>query len=115
MRVERKTKQRLQIYVPWHSHSAGKIDLSTLNSHLSTESDSGTVFGEPAFRFDGGGAAHAGSGDGLTINVVNAISRHVDAGDVGLNLRSVERLEIAVFVNGERRRKRLGVRKVTDG
>ena len=73
------------------------------------------VLGEPAFGFDGGLTTHAGGRDRLAENVIRTIARDVDAGDVGLHLRSCMRLEVTAFIHLERRGKRPGVGNMADG
>ena len=46
------------------------------------------VLGEPAFRLDGGLAAHARGGDRLAVDVVGAVARDIDPGKLGPHLRS---------------------------
>ena len=72
------------------------------------------VFGQPALRLDRSRTAHAGGGDRLAVDVVGAVARDVDAGDVRLNLRAVHGFEVAVLVDLERRREGLRVRHVAD-
>ena len=53
---------------------------------LGNQSGLPAVLGEPALGLDRRGAAHAGGGDGLPVNMIRAIARDVDAGDIGLHL-----------------------------
>jgi hypothetical protein len=73
------------------------------------------VLGEPPLGFDRGGTAHAGRSDGLTIHVVGAVAGDVNSWDFRADVRAVVRLEIAVVIDFERRRKRFRVRHVSDG
>ena len=73
------------------------------------------MFGEPAFRLDGCLAAQAGGGDGLAIDVVGAVARDINAGNVGLHLGTGDGLDVAALVHCDRGRERAGVWHMADG
>ena len=81
---------------PTTIHLRSRTD--AMSSHPYLKPPRRSVTGEPAFRFNGGTATHAGGSDGLAIDVVRAITRDEDARNLGAD-RVRPGNEIAAFID----------------
>jgi len=69
--------------------------------------------GEVAFGVDGGGAAHAGSGHRLAVDLVGAIAGDEDTGNVGLS--AFGRNDVAGVIHGDDAFEELRIGNVANG
>ena len=94
----------------WEQPAKNEVFLFVVNRAASD-----LLLGEPTFGLDRGLAAHTGSGDRLTVNMILTITGDIDPGDIGEHLGPGLRFEIAASVNFERRGKWTSVGDVADG
>src|SRR5436309_1138339 len=94
----------------WHGHET----LTRSATKASQTAGLSLVLRQPALGFNRGLAAHTGSCNSLTVNVICAIAGDVNTWYAGFHLGAVDRLEIASGVDIQYAGERLRIGEVPD-